>query len=916
MKINRGKGVYSYRYYMIIGLILILMGILVARIFVLTILEHESWLAQAKEQSVKTIYTSAPRGNIYDCNGKIIATNKQIFTVTFNSSGLTTEQINDSCLRLMELLIRNGDSYTDNFPIRIKKGKFYYTYDKSIQKWLTKMKLPEDLSAGNALSVLRKRYKISESKSRYEAMEELEDKYHLDIPINVREMRYTYDIEKEQFIAKWGFYDLDTENGFTAEKCFNALREQYSISPDLSDRKVRRIFVIRNEIATNGYTRYQPITIAKNVSNETIAKVEEMEIPGASIASQYKRYYPNKNAACHIIGYMGSISEDSAPYYVDELGYNSTDLIGIDGIEYSFEKQLHGRDGVRKIQVNSSGEYVDTIEETDPKKGKDVFLSLDLSLQETAEKALRDQIAKVGGKCQSGATVAIDVKTGNVLAMASYPTYDPNIFSGGITEKAWQSVQAKNPRDPLSPTPLYNNATKTAVAPGSTFKPCSAMTALECGLDPEQFIYDKGYITMGGHTWACSNWNDGYGTHGSENLEAGIGNSCNFYFYCIATGKDWNTGASLGYDKKITVDSMLKMAKKFGLGQETGIELDESIVPLASAERKRAGYKLSAWNYMYDNAHAYFPAKIADDYSKLSEQLSLIAGWIDENPSYDEILDRLLKQTDVKEDYAAELANMLKYSYFNQAKWNIADQFNICIGQGDNAYTPLQMANYIATIGNGGVWNRVSIVSGVEGEGLIDKSGDRRKIKLKSSTIPNVIKGMKRVTTAGTLAGVFNDLGVEVAGKTGTAENQGIPQPASEVNYIKEHLASLNASAGTQVTWEQVEKTMKKLMKESNDRYPTKDDTVDEALKKASNYKVTQGMIDADKGEYDYYSWTVTMAPADEPRIAVATLLIQGGYSSNAAPVNKTIMGKYLKLYSQSAGETADTDQNGENQLN
>ena len=900
MRINkRGKGTFTARYLVIIGLIIVLMAVLGVRVFTLTVLQHDKWNSLATEQSIKSITTSAPRGTIYDKNGKVIATNKQIFTVVFNSSGLTTKEINDSSLEVMNLLIKNNDKYTDNFPIKIKKnGKFYYTYDVQTEKWLAKMKLPDDISASSAFSVLRKRYRISKSKDRYEAMEDLEDKYHLSIPISAKEMKFTYDIEKQQFLAKWGFSEKRISQGISAEECFRALRKQYDISSSLSDKRARRIFVIRNEIATNGYTRYLPITVAKNASGKTIAKIEESDIKGASVSSEYRRYYPNKDTACHIIGYMGSISEDDKSYYVDKLGYSSSDLIGIDGLEASYEKTLHGTSGVEKIKVNSSGEYVSTISKTAAKKGKDVYTTIDLRLQKTAEQALASQIAKVGGKCQSGATVAIDVKTGNVLAMASYPTYDPNIFSNGISEKAWQSVQAKNPRDPLSPAPLYNNATKTAVAPGSTFKPITAMTALQCGLDPNRLIYDRGYIKMGGHTWACSNWNDGYGTHGSETLEAGIGNSCNFYFYCIATDRDWNTGASLGYSKKITVDKILSMAKKFGLGQKTGIELDESVVPLASAERKKASYKLSAWNYMYDNAHTFFPKSLADDYDKLSKELSEIAGWIDEDPSYDELVKRL-KKTDVKSDYVNELANTLKYSYFNQAKWNIADQFNISIGQGDNAYTPLQMANYIATIGNNGVHNRVSIISKVQGKGKTDKSEDRYKIKLNSSTIPNVIKGMKRVTTAGTLAGAFNSLGVPVAGKTGTAENQGIPQPASEIAYVKAHLSGLNASAGSAVTWTQVEKNIKKMMRDNPQLYPTREDTVDDAVIKASNYKITQSMIDGNKGTYDYYSWTVTMAPADKPEIAVATLLIQGGYSSNAAPVNRAVLGKYLSLEKQ-----------------
>lgn len=178
-----------------------------------------------------------------------------------------------------------------------------------------------------------------------------------------------------------------------------------------------------------------------------------------------------------------------------------------------------------------------------------------------------------------------------------------------------------------------------------------------------------------------------------------------------------------------------------------------------------------------------------------------------------------------------------------------------------------------------------------------------------------VIKGMKRVCSSGTLSGVFGNFPVEVAGKTGTAEYQAIKQPASEVKYVKNRLGTLNAAAGTSVTWSKVKKTMEKMMEEEPERYSTEDKTVDDAVIKASNYKITQGMIDSGKGGYDYNAWTIAMAPADNPKIAVAVLLIQGGYSSSAAPVAKDIIADYLNVYGDKKVKTTKTDIDGTNKV-
>lgn len=889
---SRNVRFFHSRYEKLVIVIILLMAVLAVRLFMVTILQHDRWSMEASDQNTKTIFTSAPRGNIYDRNGNVLAENKQVFAVTFNVSSMTTEEINDSALKLVNVLIENNEKYTDNFPIKKKDGKFYYTYDDKIEKWLSRQGFSKNLTAAQAFARLRIKYDIDDSLDRYEAMTVLQEKYNLDPPISVKKMEYTYQQEKEMFWGKFAYPQDTIDEGIPAERCFRELREDYKIDEKLSDAEARKIFIVRNEIATNGFTRYLPIKMASDLSEETIAYLEEANIPGVEITSESERYYPNGSTAAHILGYMGAISESETEYYVEKLGYSATDLVGMDGVEAAMEEKLHGTPGKNTIKVNSGGEYVETVSETEAEKGSDVYLTIDLDLQKATESALAEAI-KESEHSRSGAAVAIDVKTGDVLAMASYPDFNPNIFANGISEKAWESVQAENPRDAFSPTPLLNNVTRAAVQPGSTFKPITSVAALQQGLDPYRSIVDGGYIDYGDRVYACSNWNDYRSTHGSETLEWGIGNSCNFYFYCIASGIDWNNNSSLGYD--IDVDDILKTAKLFGLGEETGIEIGEVTGNVPSAEQKLAITELNVRDYLYNNAHTFFPAEVADDIDKLRENLYKIAGWTSQNPSYDELITMLSEQTDVKKSQVEFVAERIKFDYFISAGWGMGDLFNISIGQGDNAYTPLQMASYLATLGNGGKKNQVSVIAGIENEGLTVKP-DPVNLNVSENITSEVIKGMRAVATGGTLAGFFGNYPIAVAGKTGTAENQAVRQPKSEVEYIQEHLGSLNAAAGTAVSWEEVEARMEKMMEEEPERYPTVDDTVDEALIAASDYKITYAMINKDKGSYEYFAWTIAMAPAEKPEIAVAVMLVEGGYSSNAAPVIKGIFNEYFDL--------------------
>lgn len=905
------------RYYQVIGLVAILMLLLCIRLFVLTVLQQDEWAEAAQSQNTKEVVTSAPRGEILDRYGRLLAGNKQIFTVTFNVSGMQTEEINNSCYSLVKLLEKNGDEYVDNFPIKISKsGKFYYTYDSNKRKWLESLGLSKTAEPEQALAKLRQKYDIDPSLDRFEAVEELQETYGVWPPIVTKSMTYTYDARKKEFIEKYGLYvtEKDEEGNdvkrtdLSAEEAFKALREKYSIDPELSDKEARKLFVVREEIKNTGYNKYRSSTIASDVSDETVAYIEEMGdvLKGVEIASETVRYYPNGSTLSHVLGYMGSISDAQYEVYVNEKGYSSDDLIGKDGIEASMEDKLHGTDGIKSILVNSSGDYIETVSDTEPKAGQDVYLTIDLDLQKTAEKALKKCIEAVqtGGifkskygnrtmrkyeNCGSGAVVALDVETGDVLVLANYPDFDPNMFAEGISTKDWASVQSTNPRDPLAPTPLYNTATSSAVQPGSTFKPITAVAAIECGLDPSRKIYDGNYIKLGERKFGCSNYNNGLGSHGYQTLAQGIQNSCNYFFYCIGTGIDWNNNQSLGYD--ISIEKIMKVAEEFGLGQKTGIELYEVTTPLASAERKMQAMKNSLWYALYYSGNTYWPKSTTKDDEKFREEIDTVTSWIEENPDRGTIIQRITEQTTVKRSKIEALTDLCKYSYFNQAEWGTGDEFNISIGQGDNAYTPLQLANYIATLGNDGKRNQVSIVKGVEGEGKTVKE-DAYQISADASDLKAVIEGMKLVVKQGTLAGTFAGFPIEVAGKTGTAERDGYINPKDEVAYVKEHLSAIAPG----ISWSEVEKEMERLMKKDPDSYPSENDTVDAALISVSDRTITQSKIDKYKDTYDNFAWTVAMAPADNPKIAVVVLLVQGGVSSNAAPVAREIIGDYLQV--------------------
>ncbi|WP_456431631.1 penicillin-binding protein 2 [Thermosulfuriphilus sp.] len=306
---------------------------------------------------------------------------------------------------------------------------------------------------------------------------------------------------------------------------------------------------------------FRPVILARDLDRQTVARIEarRYKLPGIFIQVEPKRYYPHRNTAAHLIGYLGEISpkELRDPRFEK---YRPGDRIGRTGIERAFEPWLHGVEGERRVEVDAHGRIIQVIKELPPRPGKTLVLSIDLDLQKVAQSVFKDR---------AGAAIVMDVKTGRLLALASSPSFDLEKISSGLSPQEWLAL-VNNPLRPLE-----NKAIQGTYSPGSIFKIITAAAALEEGaVSPEARVFCPGYYRFGRRAFRC--WKPG--GHGWVNLEMAIVESCDVYFYHL--------GELLG------ADVMARYARAFGLGRKTGIKLfseKTGLVPDTSWKKRRFG---------------------------------------------------------------------------------------------------------------------------------------------------------------------------------------------------------------------------------------------------------------------------------------------------------------------------------------
>jgi len=312
-----------------------------------------------------------------------------------------------------------------------------------------------------------------------------------------------------------------------------------------------------------GRAKYYPLVVASGISRDQMEFLEEnrLALSGVNIEMKPVRAYPNGQLASHLLGYLGEISEDElgAERYKE---YNAGDYTGKSGIEKSWESFLHGTDGGRQIEVDARGRFLRTVDETNSNVGNSVVLTIDLALQKVAEDSFGDK---------AGAAVVLDVNSGEVLAFASNPGFDPALFTGRLPPDKWKEYLDDQRH------PLENKALKGMYPPGSTFKIITALAGLEEGLvDAHTGVECPGYYKFGNSTFKC--W-DKKG-HGHVELKKALRESCDVYFYKLA--------------ERLGVNRIAKYAKLFGLGAPLGIGLDNEkggVIPNEDWKLKRYGKK-------------------------------------------------------------------------------------------------------------------------------------------------------------------------------------------------------------------------------------------------------------------------------------------------------------------------------------
>jgi len=487
--------------------------------------------------------------------------------------------------------------------------------------------------------------------------------------------------------------------------------------------------------AAAGYP-FKPVCLKRDMSRDELASIEShrFDLPGVMIRVRPQRHYFYEGLASHVLGYVGEISDDqlmSGRFPKNRAG----DLIGKRGVELKWQSQLNGIRGGEQVEVDAAGRKIAVVSRRAPISGANICLTIDKRLQALAEESLH-------GK--HGAVVALNPSNGEVFALASSPSYNPNLFIKGFDEKTWQDIVSS--RD----SPLQNRALTGQYPPGSVFKIVVALAALEEGIiSPEEEIYCNGTFSLGNQTYRC--WKK-YG-HGRANLHRALVESCDVYFYTVG--------------RRLGVDKIAEYARRLGLGNETGLDLGNEkggLIPTTE-------WKLKRWGI----------------------------------------------------------------------PWQPGETVSTAIGQSFVLATPLQMANLISSVFNGGRLFTPQVTKWVRktsGENLFEfapLSAGESGIKPEHLDLVKkaLVGAVNQPRGTGSKARLKD---IVVAGKTGTAQ-----------------VVALKKDNGSK----------------QEDDIPVK---------------------------FRDHAWFVAVAPASEPAIAVAVLIEHGGHGgSAAAPIAKEIIKSYLQ---------------------
>ncbi|MGL5085274.1 MAG: penicillin-binding transpeptidase domain-containing protein, partial [Clostridium sp.] len=842
--------------------------VIVIKLLYLQVYKHEDYRERADVSSTRFVAENAPRGKIYDSKGNVLASNKPTYTLTYTKTEEAQKELYSTMDKVFKILAENGEKFQDDLLLKIdSNGKYYYDFKV------------DDAESRKAVERLFKRDRglneIIESKLYKDHKGDFTD---IEIDnINTELMKMSPEDTFYELVKIYDMYELildPTLKGdpkldkiseyldMTGKEITNLLLEKY----DIND--IRNYMVIKDTIKMQSFKGYRAVTIASNIKKDTAFIVMQKlnDLPGVDVSLTPVRYYPYKNLGSSVLGYMSSIGSWEEETYALQ-GYDaSSDLIGTAGIESAFEDQLKGNKGGATIKVNSKGKPTEKLFELESHPGNNVHLTIDKDVQYAAQQALVDQIktltttgigTEIWKSATRGAVVAIEVKTGRILALASAPDYDPNLFAipGQLTPE--QSEQYFNPdidkfgkefiaktgatgkiddlfykededsqREDINdvyPRSFFNYATLGLIPPGSSFKPITAVAGLEEGVfSITDTVNDTGIYDIHPEI-GYKPENYGKIGNGVTDVKKALEKSSNFYFFETQYRIYHKYGGGIEAKTKLA-----EYAWKFGLGSApdskedpgTGIEIPERIGTMSSFDEFKASkiansmYALvkafKTGKYGVNVVYTFVPFDIeksdADsDELKVAKQnikdkiLSRLelAGLNVEKDTTDEfaknIMPDILKVMKISPKYKEAMVSAGKVDMESEAinvsnavaafandqifEINaIFEPINSAIGQGMSVFTPLELANYVATLANNGVRNEVRLVDKITSpDGTVLQEFTTKqvdKIDIKPQNLNAIKEGMWRVINQGFgyAQDVFRGFPIKAGGKTGTAD--------------------------------------------------------------------------------------------------------------------------------------------------
>lgn len=499
---------FSFRVGVLILLIAVMSGIFGVRLYDVQVTQASQVDHTPSGSHTYRTRVTAARGEILDRNGKVLIGNRASYNLTLiYAIVFSAENPNENLRKLTNLCNELGLEMTDHFPVTMEKP-YTYTTDEYSSTWNSYFKTFLD------------------------------------------ERGWDSDISAPQLIRR--------------------LKDTYHLPADWTEEEARRVISIRYELDLRRWTSLPTYVLLNDVDSVSLAAITELNIPGVNVETSTVRQY-NTTYAAHILGRIGLMNAEEYEIY-KEKDYAMDAYVGKEGLEKAFEDELHGTDGLRVTTISADGTVLEEYYKTVPQAGKNIELTIDIDLQKVSEDALKAHILSLredDGDAEGGAVVVQQVKTGQILACASYPTFDPATYSQKYNELLETDF-----------APLYNRALQAAYPPGSTYKMVTTIASIDSGTIGRWVeIEDKGIYRRFedvGYTPRCMLYTTAGATHGYVNAMEALAVSCNYYFY------------EVGYQTGIT--KIDEVAKALGLGEATGVELDESVGRRANAETKKLLY--------------------------------------------------------------------------------------------------------------------------------------------------------------------------------------------------------------------------------------------------------------------------------------------------------------------------------------